>query len=68
MISRNPPRTPMPRWGCTTMDGRELVCYAPTPAKARALFTEAGVVTTVGLMRPLPADDRVVIQDKRVTS
>jgi len=68
MMTRNPPRPAMPRLGCTTMDGRELVAYATTPAKARERFTAVGVGLIVGPIRPLPADDRVVIQDKRITS
>lgn len=68
MITRNPPRPLTPRWACTTMDGRELIAYASTPAKARECFTHAGVGLVVGPIRPLPEDDRVVITDKRLTS
>jgi len=68
MTTRNPPRPVTPRWGCTTLEGRELVCYAASPAKARERFSAAGIGLLVGQIRPLPADDRVVIQDKRATS
>ena len=66
MISRNPPRPTMPRWG-SRLSGRDLVVYAATARGAAkvfcAFFGRAVTTKDIKSVYELPPEEKLVVDD-----